>query len=98
MDALVKKYGLSLEAAAFIGDDLLDIPVLQRVGFAVAVADAVPEVKRVAHLVTKARGGQGAVRETVEVILRAQAKWRSLVAAYVRDHGGTEEGVGFDES
>ena len=98
VDALVKKYGLSLEAAAFIGDDLLDIPVLQRVGFAVAVADAVPEVKRVAHLVTKARGGQGAVRETVEVILRAQAKWRSLVAAYVRDHGGTEEGVGFDES
>lgn len=97
VDQLLKKYALPAAAAAYIGDDLLDIPVLQQVGFAVAVANAVPEVKRVAHFVTKARGGRGAVREAVEVILRAQAIWNSLVTAYVRDHGGTSGDAGLDD-
>lgn len=64
---------------AFIADDLPDLPVLRRVGFAVAVANAVPEIKRVAHLVTKRRGGEAAVRETIEFILKAQGKWLSSV-------------------
>ena len=72
----------------FIGDDLLDIPAMQIAGLAVAVADAPATVKAAAHLVTRARGGHGAVRELVELLLRAQRSWRSVVAAYVREHGG----------
>lgn len=64
---------------AFVGDDLPDLPVLRRVGFAVAVANAVPEVKRVAHYVTRARGGDGAMREVVELILKSQGKWAALL-------------------
>jgi 3-deoxy-D-manno-octulosonate 8-phosphate phosphatase (KDO 8-P phosphatase) len=64
---------------AFIADDLPDLPVFRRVGFAVAVANAVPEVKSVAHLVTKRRGGDAAVREAIEFILKAQGKWLSAV-------------------
>ena len=65
---------------AYIGDDLPDLPVLQRVGLAVAVANAVPEVKSVAHLVTKRQGGEAAVREVIEFILKAQGKWLSMVS------------------
>jgi 3-deoxy-D-manno-octulosonate 8-phosphate phosphatase (KDO 8-P phosphatase) len=71
-----------------MGDDLLDLPALQRCGLAVAVADAAPEVRAAAHVVTRARGGQGAVREIIEVILRAQGVWKAIVDAYVQDHGG----------
>ena len=53
---------------------------IRRAGFAVAVADAVPEVKRAAHYVARARGGEGAVREAVEIILKAQGKWRELIS------------------
>ncbi len=55
-----------------MGDDLPDIPVLERCGLAVAVANAVPEVKAIAHLVTEAAGGAGAVREFCEFVMRAQ--------------------------
>jgi 3-deoxy-D-manno-octulosonate 8-phosphate phosphatase (KDO 8-P phosphatase) len=88
VDALLAKAGLPAAALAYIGDDLLDIPALQRAGLAVAVADAVADVKAVAHIVVKAPGGHGAVRECVELILRAQRVWQSTVAAYVREHGG----------
>jgi 3-deoxy-D-manno-octulosonate 8-phosphate phosphatase (KDO 8-P phosphatase) len=64
---------------AFIGDDLPDLPVMRRAGFAVAVANAVPEVKNVAHLVAKRHGGEGAVREVIEFILKAQGQWLSAV-------------------
>jgi 3-deoxy-D-manno-octulosonate 8-phosphate phosphatase (KDO 8-P phosphatase) len=60
---------------AYIADDLPDLPVLRRVGLAIAVANAAPEVRKVAHYVTRARGGEGAVREVVELILKAQGKW-----------------------
>ncbi len=89
VEALCAQFGLPPAAAAFVGDDLLDIPALQRVGLAVAVADAAPEVKAACHLVTRAAGGQGAVRECVERILRAQGRWRSAVEAYLREHGGS---------
>jgi 3-deoxy-D-manno-octulosonate 8-phosphate phosphatase (KDO 8-P phosphatase) len=62
-----------------IGDDLPDVPVLKNVGFAVAVADACPELRAVAHHVTHARGGRGAVREVVELLLRAQGRWQPLL-------------------
>ncbi len=71
-EALRAELGLDAAQCAFVGDDLPDIPVLARCGFAVAVANAVPEVKAVAHWVTGAAGGQGAVREFCEFVMRAQ--------------------------
>jgi 3-deoxy-D-manno-octulosonate 8-phosphate phosphatase (KDO 8-P phosphatase) len=69
---------------AYVGDDLVDIPLLRRVGLAVAVADAVDEVKAAAHLVTQRPGGQGAVRELIELILRAQGHWDTLLEHYTK--------------
>lgn len=63
VEALCAEHGVSADAVAYIGDDLLDIPAMQREGLAVAVADATAPVKAAAHLVTRARGGHGAVRE-----------------------------------
>jgi len=88
VEALRAEYDVAADAVAFIGDDLLDIPAMQVAGLAVAVADAPASVKAVAHLVTRARGGHGAVRELVELLLRAQRTWQRVVAAYVREHGG----------
>jgi 3-deoxy-D-manno-octulosonate 8-phosphate phosphatase (KDO 8-P phosphatase) len=88
IDALLAETGVSAQALAYIGDDLLDVPALERAGLAVAPADAVPDVRAIAHVVTKAPGGHGAVRECVELILRAQGVWRSTVQAYIREHGG----------
>jgi 3-deoxy-D-manno-octulosonate 8-phosphate phosphatase (KDO 8-P phosphatase) len=75
---------LTHDEVAYIGDDLIDIPLLRRVGLAVAVADAVDEVKAAAHLVTQRPGGQGAVREVIELILKAQGHWDSLIERYTR--------------
>ncbi len=88
LEALMAEHGVPADAVAYIGDDLLDLPALQRAGFAIAVADSAPEVQAIAHFVTKARGGEGVLRECVELILRAQGSWRSIVRGYVRDHGG----------
>jgi 3-deoxy-D-manno-octulosonate 8-phosphate phosphatase (KDO 8-P phosphatase) len=67
------------EAVCYMGDDLVDLGVLRRVGVAVTVPHAVREVQLVAHYVTKSAGGHGAVREVVELILKAQGKWQALV-------------------
>ncbi len=66
-------------AVAYIGDDLPDIPLMRRVGLAVAVGDAVPEVKDAAHYTTKALAGHGAVRETVELILKSKGIWTEML-------------------
>jgi len=70
------------EQVAYIGDDLTDVVIMHRVGFAVATANARPEVKREAHYVTKAPGGAGAVRETIELILQAKGLWADVLAHY----------------
>ncbi len=88
VEALLTEHGLSADALAYVGDDLLDIPAMQRAGLAIAVADAAAPVKAVAHVVTRAGGGHGAVRECVELILRAQRSLGRVVDAYVREHGG----------
>jgi 3-deoxy-D-manno-octulosonate 8-phosphate phosphatase (KDO 8-P phosphatase) len=75
---------LTHDEVAYIGDDLIDIPLLRRVGLAVAVADAVDEAKAAAHLITQRPGGQGAVREVIELILRAQGHWDSLLERYTK--------------
>ena len=82
-ERLRESLGLEASQCAFVGDDLPDAPVLQRCGLAVAVANAVDEVKAIAHLVTTARGGEGAVREFCEFVMRAQG---TLAGAHGR-HG-----------
>jgi 3-deoxy-D-manno-octulosonate 8-phosphate phosphatase (KDO 8-P phosphatase) len=78
-EEILQQAGVSDAAVAFIGDDLPDIPLLRRAGLAVAVGDAVPEVKQAAHYITRALGGQGAVRETVELILKSKGIWTELI-------------------
>jgi YrbI family 3-deoxy-D-manno-octulosonate 8-phosphate phosphatase len=70
------------EQACFVGDDLPDLPVLANCGFAVGVADACAEVIELAHHVTRLPGGKGAVRETIELILRAQNRWNGAVVGF----------------
>ena len=79
---IVEERGLTLEAVCYIGDDLTDLPVLKSVGLAVGVADAVAEVRAAAHYVTKTPGGSGAVRETIETILKARKRWDDLIQKY----------------
>lgn len=71
-DEIIAQAALAAEECAYIGDDLSDIPIMRRVGLAVAVSDAVEETKRAAHYVTNQDGGRGAVREVVDLILKAQ--------------------------
>lgn len=70
------------EQVCFIGDDIPDLPILTNCGLAVAVADACPEVRAVAHYITHARGGNGAVRETIEWILRCQNRWQEVIEIF----------------
>jgi 3-deoxy-D-manno-octulosonate 8-phosphate phosphatase (KDO 8-P phosphatase) len=67
---------------AYIGDDFTDVVVMRRVGLAIATANARPEVKPLAHYVTQAAGGQGAVREVVELLLKAQGRWAEILKKY----------------
>jgi 3-deoxy-D-manno-octulosonate 8-phosphate phosphatase (KDO 8-P phosphatase) len=76
--------GLRDEQIAYLGDDLPDLPLLRRAGLALAVADAVSEVRQSAHLVTERCGGKGAVREAVECILKAQGCWEQSLRPYLR--------------
>jgi 3-deoxy-D-manno-octulosonate 8-phosphate phosphatase (KDO 8-P phosphatase) len=74
--------GLTDAEVAFVGDDVIDIPVLRRVGFAAAPADAMPDLRPFVHLVTKNCGGWGAVREICDLLLRGQNKWDSVTSRY----------------
>lgn len=74
-EEILEEVGYSAEETAYVGDDIADIPLLEVVGLAIAVADAVEEVKRVSHFVTNKNGGLGAIREVSELILKAQNKW-----------------------
>jgi 3-deoxy-D-manno-octulosonate 8-phosphate phosphatase (KDO 8-P phosphatase) len=74
--------GLAADQACFIGDDLPDVPVMRSCGFAVAVADACPDVLDAAHYVTRVPGGRGAVRETIELILGCQGLWQKIVERF----------------
>jgi YrbI family 3-deoxy-D-manno-octulosonate 8-phosphate phosphatase len=72
---LLQKAGVQPEESCFIGDDVPDVPPMRRCGLAVAVADGCPEARAVAHHVTRAAGGRGAVREAIELVLRCQGTW-----------------------
>jgi 3-deoxy-D-manno-octulosonate 8-phosphate phosphatase (KDO 8-P phosphatase) len=75
--------GLPLEAVAAVADDLVDLPLLSRVGLAVAVADAAPEVRAAAHWITTLPGGRGAVREVCDLLLKAQGKWEEILQPWM---------------
>lgn len=83
LEEILKQEGLTATEAAFVGDDVIDLPAMRHCGFAVAVANARAEVKREAHYVTPHAGGDGALRDAVEYILKAQGKWKQVVAAYI---------------
>ena len=77
------EHGTTAERVASVGDDLVDLPVLTASGLSFAPADAVPEVRKRVHQVLGARGGRGAVREMVEIVLRARGAWQGLVEEYL---------------
>ena len=83
-EQLLREAGVDENEVAFVGDDLPDIPIMNRAELAVAVADAVAETRSVAHYVTRAKGGRGAVREVIEIILKSQGRWHDLVEDYLK--------------
>ena len=83
LQSILDEVGIAAQQTCYIGDDLPDLSVIRNVGLGVAVADACEEVRQSARFVTKTPGGLGAVRETVEMILKAQMRWEDLIQAYV---------------
>lgn len=82
MLALFESTGLRFDEAAIVGDDLPDVGLMQRCGYPIAVANAIPEVARLARYVTRARGGRGAVREALEHIMRRDGTWLKVLQHY----------------
>lgn len=81
-DVVLKTFKITDEEICFIGDDLLDIPIMKRAGLAVAVPYSRDEVKAFAHYITRTQGGRGAVREVIELILKSQGKWEAITQRY----------------
>jgi len=85
-EEIVKREGLKPEEAAFMGDDVIDLSAMRAAGLAIAVKNARAEVKKEAHYVTPHAGGDGAVRDAVEFILKAQGRWKKVLKAYLGEH------------
>jgi 3-deoxy-D-manno-octulosonate 8-phosphate phosphatase (KDO 8-P phosphatase) len=85
---IAKEAGLKLDEVAFVGDDVVDLPAMRASGLAIAVKNARSEVKREAHYITPHSGGDGALRDAVEFILKAQGKWKKTVKDYIRGKSG----------
>ena len=79
---IAEKYSLNNNEIAYVGDDIVDIPLLKRAGFSVVVADADNEVKTLAMMITKMKGGRGAVREVCDFILKAKGLWQDIIDEY----------------
>jgi 3-deoxy-D-manno-octulosonate 8-phosphate phosphatase (KDO 8-P phosphatase) len=79
---MIREARLEDASIAYMGDDMQDLPILRRAGLAIAPANAQDELKAICHVVTGQRGGQGAVREALDFILRAQGKWEAVMARY----------------
>ena len=82
-EEIVQEEGLKPEEAAFVGDDVIDLPAMRAAGLAIAVQNARAEVKQEAHYITPHAGGDGALRDAVEFILKAQGKWKKIVEDYI---------------
>jgi len=85
---ILNKEGITAANVAFVGDDVIDLPVMRLVGLAIAVKNSRPEVKAEAHWITPHAGGDGAARDAVEYILKAQGKWKKVVEDYISERGG----------
>ena len=83
-EEIAERLQLKDDAVCYVGDDVVDVPILRRVGLAVAPCDATPEAIEAAHFVTHRRGGEGAVREVVDLLLRASGKWKSVTERYLK--------------
>jgi 3-deoxy-D-manno-octulosonate 8-phosphate phosphatase (KDO 8-P phosphatase) len=84
---ILEKEGITASEAAFVGDDVIDLPAMRQCGLAIAVKNARPEVKADAHWITPHAGGDGAARDAVEYILKAQGKWKKVVEEYISELG-----------
>jgi 3-deoxy-D-manno-octulosonate 8-phosphate phosphatase (KDO 8-P phosphatase) len=82
LEDIKKRFRVNNDEICYVGDDIIDIPILKRVGLAVAVNNAMDDVKKVSHYTTVKKGGKGAVREVCEMILKAQSKWGEVTRAY----------------
>jgi 3-deoxy-D-manno-octulosonate 8-phosphate phosphatase (KDO 8-P phosphatase) len=85
MREILQKEKLTADQTAFVGDDIIDLPTMRAAGLAIAVANAREEVKDEAHVITDHRGGEGAVRDAIEYILKAQGKLEDVVAEYIHE-------------
>ncbi len=85
LEEILKDSGIPAEQVAYMGDDLTDVVIMRRVGLSIATANARPEVKRSAMHITTAAGGNGAVREVIELLLKAQGHWDGLLRKYEVD-------------
>lgn len=88
--AILERHGLKDEEIAYMGDDVLDIPILKRVGFSICVANGTREAKRASHYITKRMGGDGAVREVVEMLLEGKGTKKKVLASIL--NGQREDG------
>jgi 3-deoxy-D-manno-octulosonate 8-phosphate phosphatase (KDO 8-P phosphatase) len=88
MGEIIEKDGITAADVAFVGDDVIDLPVMRKCGLAIAVKNARREVKAEAQFVTAHAGGDGAARDAVEYILKAQGKFKKAIADYVGERGG----------
>ncbi len=82
LEKILKKYEVNTEEVCFVGDDLVDLCLMKKVGLPIAVFNAAPEIKQAAAYITLKHGGRGAVREVTELILKAQGKWEEIVRLY----------------
>lgn len=83
LDKILSESGVQAEEICFVGDDLVDLPIMRRCGLAIAVANARPQVQEIAHYVTPSRGGEGAARDAIEYILKAQGRLEKIINAYI---------------
>jgi 3-deoxy-D-manno-octulosonate 8-phosphate phosphatase (KDO 8-P phosphatase) len=83
LDKILADSGLREEQVCYVGDDVIDLPIMRRCGLAIAVANARPQVLAIAHYTTPSRGGQGAARDAVEYVLKAQGKLDQVIEAYI---------------
>jgi len=91
-EEILREAGLAASEAAFVGDDVIDLPVMRNCGLAIAVANARAEVKAAAHYVTPRAGGEGALRDATEYILKAQGKWKRVLSEYICERSPKQTG------
>jgi 3-deoxy-D-manno-octulosonate 8-phosphate phosphatase (KDO 8-P phosphatase) len=92
-EEILRQGGLDASEAAFVGDDVIDLPVMRSCGLAIAVANARAEVKEEAHYITPHAGGEGALRDATEYILKAQGKWKQVVSEYIGERSPKKTGL-----